>query len=214
MRINTLTRCGLIFLILGAVLLFSIWTSPVVQSSKAGIGTVDPGETFAYGLFMAPVGLGNLVVEGDTLMAPPPSKSELENPNSDGSIHVDAPLIRIEYEVLVHLVVVSPSGVTLVDEEIVTPYTVPLNFDERGEYVVYVTNMGDENAPIPISVKFPKDAGVVNREADKFLVSIILTAIGAVIFCLGLFVSLILKHKKVGAKIVDPTVRNGGHLGV
>jgi TRAP-type uncharacterized transport system fused permease subunit len=50
MRISPLTRLGLIFLILGAVLLFSIWTSPVVQYSKAGIGTVDPGETFAYGL--------------------------------------------------------------------------------------------------------------------------------------------------------------------
>jgi hypothetical protein len=195
MRINTLTRLGLIFLILGTVLLFSIWTSPVVQSIKAGIGTVDPGETFAYGLFMSPVGLGNLVVEGDTLMAPPPSKSELANPNPDGSIHVDAPVIRVEYEVFAHLVVVSPSGVILVDVEVATPYTVPIGFTERGEYVVYVTNLGDETVPIPISVKFPKDSGVVNREADKFFVSIVLTVSGVALFCLGLSTSLILKHK-------------------
>ena len=84
-----------------------------------------------------------------------------------------------------HLMVVSPSNVTLVDTEFVTPHTVQLNFDQRGEYIVKVTNMGNESYPIPVSLKFPRDGDVVYREEDKFLVSLVLTISGVVLFCLG-----------------------------
>jgi hypothetical protein len=195
MRINT-TRLGLIVLLIGVILLSSVCTATVLQNRKTQIGVVEPGATFAYGLFMAPLGLGNLWIEGDTMVAPPASQYELDHPNADGSIHVNADPIRVEYEMFVHLVVVSPSGVTLVDEEGSTPYFVPVDFDERGEYVVYVTNLGNETGPIPVSVKFPPNSGVVYREADKFLVSIILTASGAALLCIGLSTTLITKHKK------------------
>jgi len=191
MRINA-TRLGLILVILGAVLLFNIWSAPVVQSSKASIGTVGSGETFAYGLFIAPVGLGNLVVEGDTMVLPVGA----------------AEPIRVEYVVPAHLVVVSPSDVVLVDVDIVTPYTAQVDFDERGEYVVYVTNMGEESYPIPISVKFPRNGDVVNREADKFFVSTILLISGVTLLCLGLSLSLIIKHRKISANIVGTFTAN------
>ena len=197
MRIN-FTRLGLIVLIIGVILLSSLWTAPVMQTRKAGLAYVEPGETFSYGLFMAPVGLGNLVVEGDTLVAPEPSS----NVTGGGPIRVDEPPTRVVFEVPVHLVVVSPSNVTLVDVEFVTPHTVQLNFDERGEYIVHVTNMGNESYPIPVSLKFPRDGGVVYREADKFLVSLILTISGLVLFCLGLSTSLFLKHKRDSTKKV------------
>ena len=190
MRINV-TRFGLIVMLIGVILLSSLWTASVMQTRKAGLAFVEPGETFSYGLFMAPVGLGNLVVEGDRLVAPEPSS----NVTGGGPVRVDEPPTRVVFEVPVHLVVVSPSNVTLVDTEFVTPHTVQLNFDERGEYIVHVTNMGNESYPIPVSLKFPGD--VVNREADKFLVSVILTVSGVVLFCLGLGISLFLKHKKI-----------------
>jgi len=178
MRIN-FTRLGLILVILGVILMFNFWTAIVVQSFTVRIGDVEPNETFVYGLFMAPIGLGNLVVEGTAL--------EFDPEVGD---------VFSEFATPVHLVVVSPSDVVLVDAEVITPYTVQVDFNERGEYIVYVTNMGDERSPIPISIKFPLGRDVVNIEADKFLVSIILTASGSVLFCFGLGVSLVLKHKK------------------
>jgi hypothetical protein len=185
MRIN-FTRLGLILVILGAVLLFNVWTVPVMQYFTVQGLPVGPDETFAHGLFMAPVGLGNIVVEEDVLMFDP----EVGD------------WVNVKFAIPVHLVVVSPSDIVLVDETIVTPYTVQVNFDERGEYVVYITNMADESYSIPVSLKFPRNGDVVNREADKFIVSIILTASGLALFCLGLTTTLFVKHKKTGAKTV------------
>lgn len=198
MRIN-FTRLGLILIIIGAVLLFNFWAASLPWSSKMGTGPIEPGETKSYGLFMPPVGLGNLVVEGDMLVppTPPPNATAV-----DGAIQVDASPTRVEFVVPVHLVVVSPSNVTLVDVEVVTPHTVQLDFKERGEYIVHGTNMGNESYPISVSLKFPHDGDVVNREADKFLVSLVLTVSGFVLFCLGLSTSLFLKHKRNNAKKV------------
>ena len=95
----------------------------------------------------------------------------------------------------IHLVVTSPSNVTLVDVEVVTPHSVQINFDERGEYVVHATNIGDEESNIPIGINFPRDNNVVNRENDKFLISIILTVSGLVLFCLGLITFFIFKKQ-------------------
>jgi hypothetical protein len=198
MRIN-ITRLGLILLIIGVVLLLNFWTASLPWSSKMGTGFIEPGETRSYGLFMPPVGLGNLVVESDTLVPPtPPPNATAVN----GAIHVDGSPIRVEFDVPVHLVVVSPSNVTLVDVEVVTPHTVQLNFEERGEYIVHGTNLGNESYPISVALKFSRDGDVVNREADKFLVSLVLTVSGFVLFCLGLSTSLLLKHKRNNAKKV------------
>jgi hypothetical protein len=98
------------------------------------------------------------------------------------------------------VVVVSPSGVVLVDAEAVTPCSFKVNFVERGEYVVNVTNLSEEDNPIPVAVEYPKDTGAVYREADKFLVSVILTVSGMALFCLGLITSLFLRKRQSNAK--------------
>lgn len=183
MRINT-KRLGLILVIIGAILLFNVWTAPVIHMYKTQLDPVESGETFAYGLFMAPVGLGNITFDGEVLKV---------IPGSSGPMFVDV-------VVPMHVVVVSPSGVVLVDTEAVTPCSFKVNFVERGEYVVYVTNMSEEEYSIPVAVEFPQDTGVVYREADKFLVSLILTVSGVVLFCLGLITSLFLHKRKSIAK--------------
>jgi hypothetical protein len=198
-RFGNFTRLGLILMIIGAVLLFSLWTASLPWSSKMGSGYINPDETLSYGLFMAPVGLGNLVIESDTLVPPTPPPNAND---SGGPIRVDGSPTRVEFEAPFHLVVVSPSNVTLVDEEIVTPHTIQLDFEERGEYIVHGTNMGNESYPISVSLKFPQDSDVENREADKFLVSLVITVSGVVLFCFGVSASLLLKLKRDSTKKV------------
>jgi hypothetical protein len=176
MRINFL-RIGLLLVIIGAVLLVNFWTAPLPEYGIISIGEVKPGETVSYSLFMAPVGSGNLIIGYATL----PGRSS------------SAP-IPTEVVLPIHLVVTSPSNVTLVDVEVVTPYTTQLSFNERGEYIVHATNMGNEQSAIPVGLNFPREGNVVNREADKFLVSLLLTVSGLVLFCLGLGMSLFSKH--------------------
>jgi hypothetical protein len=130
---------------------------------------------------MAPVGLGNLVVGGETVIREP-------------SIETTGPT-KITYVIPIHLVVVGPSNITLIDEEVVTPYTVQINFDKRGEYIIQATNRGEESVPIPVALNFPRDGDVVNRETDKFFVGTILTISGIVFFCLNLSTSLFVKRK-------------------
>ena len=182
MRINT-KRLGLILVIIGAILLVNVWTARVYETG-AQFDPIKSGETFAYGLFIAPVGLGNITFNGEVLKM---------DPGSSGPVFVNV-------TVPMHVVVVSPSGVVLVDTDAVTPCSFKVNFVERGEYVANVTNLSDEDNSIPIAVEFPKDAGVVYREADKFLVSVILTVSGVVLFCLGLITSLFLRKRKSIAK--------------
>ncbi|MDR2204151.1 MAG: hypothetical protein LBE76_07675 [Nitrososphaerota archaeon] len=195
MRLN-FTRFGLILIIIGVVLLSNSWTAFLPTYGIVGSGEVESGETLGYSVFMSPVGLGNFIVGYNKAPDGRPSTIPIE------------PVVVVP----VHLVIVSPSNVTLVDVEVVTPYSVQIDFDERGKYTVYATNMGDERSGIPIGLSFPQDDGVTHREADKFLVSIILTASGAVFFCLGLSISVILKHKKELQKIVDPLHTQSGNI--
>ncbi len=62
--------------------------------------------------------------------------------------------------------------------------------------------MGNESYPISVSLKFPQDSDVENREADKFLVSLVLTVSGVGLFCLGESASLLLKLKRDNTKKV------------
>ena len=178
MRID-LTRLGSILIIIGIVLLFNFWTAPIPTLGISTIGEFEPGETSSTSLLVAPVGLGNLLL-GQTRIG-----------RLDSSHYIPT-----EFILPIHLVVTSPSRVTIVDVEVTTPYTIQLNFDERGEYIVHATNIGDNKSAIPIGLNFPKDGDAMYREADKFLVSSIFTISGVVLFCLGLINSMILKHKK------------------
>ncbi|NLE05239.1 MAG: hypothetical protein GX638_10645, partial [Crenarchaeota archaeon] len=157
----------------------NFWTAPIPTSMGSSEGAFEPGETSSISLIMAPVGLGNLRLGYTSIGRISPSI-----------------YIPTEFVLPIHLVVISPSNVTLVDVEVVTPYTVQIDFKERGEYVVYATNIGDNKSAIPIDLNFPKDGTAMYRESDKFLVSSIFTVSGVVIFCLGLFTSMILKYKK------------------
>ena len=57
----------------------------------------------------------------------------------------------------------------LVDAEAVTPCSFKVNFVERGEYVVNVTNMSDEDNSIPVDVEYPKDAVLFIGRLTSFL---------------------------------------------
>ncbi|MDR2699377.1 MAG: hypothetical protein LBC12_00910 [Nitrososphaerota archaeon] len=166
--------------------MFNFWTAALPRSSIAAFGLINSSETYGYSIFMAPVGLGNLLVgymrapSGSISMAPLPDDVVLP----------------------VHLVIVDPSNVTLVNADVITPYSVQIDFDKRGEYVVYVTNQDDKSSAIPIGVEFIEEDGVTHREADKFLVGTILTVSGVVLSFLGLGISLIAKHKKTDVKTV------------
>jgi hypothetical protein len=175
-------------MIIGVVLLANSWSHGLVHYAICST-SVDVGETLDYALFMSPVGLGNIML------------GYSRGPGM-GSFSSDLP-IQIPDEVVlpVHLMVVSPSNVTLVDVAVVTPCFVPVDFAERGEYLIYVTNMGDDECRLfPVGLNFPYEGGVTYREADKFFVSLILTVSGAVLFCVGFSVSLILKYKKLMKK--------------
>jgi hypothetical protein len=172
--------------IIGLVLLFNFWTITPPRYSITSFGLINSGETFGYSMFMAPIGVGNLLV------------GYMKVPN--WSISSMAPLPN-DVVLPVYLVVVDPSNVTLIDVEVITPHSFQIDFDKRGEYRVYVTNQDDESSVIPIGVEFIEEAGVTHKETDKFFISTILTASGVAFFCLSLSKSLIVKTQKTAVKI-------------
>lgn len=98
-----------------------------------------------------------------------------------------------DYVVLpVHLKVVDPAGQTLLEQDIVTPAIFPINFDTRGEYKIYLTNNGSERSGIGIGLMFQSN-NPQNREADKYLLSCTLIAVGAVVVAVGLTLNLVIK---------------------
>ncbi|NLE06138.1 MAG: hypothetical protein GX638_15230 [Crenarchaeota archaeon] len=197
MRIN-FTRLGLIIIIIGVLLFFEASSTHAPQMNKLGGAYVEPGDTFSYGLFLSPFGLGNLVVESDMLFAPTPEPNATRD--ADGGTFVDKPVIRQEYVVPVHLVVINPSNLTIVDTDLITPHTVQIDFNQRGKYIVHLTNLDNQSYPMSISLKFPKDSGIENIPADRVLFSSILTTCGVIVFCIGLSSTLIMKRKKCPGK--------------
>jgi hypothetical protein len=152
-------------------------------------GEVDQGETYCKVLFMAPVGKGNLTVGYNI---PPGRNSTLS-------------LFLPDYVVLpVHLKVIDPAGRTLLEQDIVTPAIFPINFDTRGEYKVYLTNNGPERSGIGIGTMFESN-NPQNREADKYLLSWMLIAVGAVCIAVGLTLNLVSKLRN--------SARSKNHMG-
>jgi hypothetical protein len=164
-------------------------SSHVSLISNAVDGEIDPGETSCKVLFMAPVGKGNLTVGYNI---PPGRSSALSQ-------------FLPEYVVLpVNLKVIDPAGQTLLEKDIITPAISQINFDTRGEYKVYLTNNGSERSGIGIGTMFESN-NPQNREADKYLLSCTLIAVGAVVVAVGLTLNLVSKLKN--------SARSKNHVG-
>jgi hypothetical protein len=153
-------------------------SSHVTGSSIVSFYTVNPEETSCYVLFMAPVGHGNFTIG--------------YNRDFDRNWTQLPPGIPETVVLPVHLKITDPAGQTLLEKDIVTPAVFPLNFDARGEYRVYITNNGNESSSMPIGTKFEMN-NPQNREADKYLLSCSLIAVGAVVIAVGLTLNLVSK---------------------
>jgi hypothetical protein len=175
-----ITRLGFVFLIVGSILLLNAWSEHVPHNVIFGSVEVNVTETDGYVMFMPPVGNGNLTVGfhryPDTSAPSPPG-------------FVDSVVVPV------HMKVDDPTNRTIIEEDIVTPYSFEVDFNSRGLYTVYITNNGNETAWIPIGLRF-KPYNPQNREADKYLLSIALTALGAAITGAGFAINFVSKHRK------------------
>jgi hypothetical protein len=130
-------------------------------------------ETDGYVMFMPPVGDGNLTVGfhryPDTGAPTPPGFAD-------------------DVVASVHIQVDDPANRTIIEEDIVTPYSFEVDFNSRGLYKVYLTNNGNETAEIPIGLRF-KPYNAENREADKYLLSIVLIVLGGIIAVVGFVIN-------------------------
>lgn len=89
----------------------------------------------------------------------------------------------------------DPQNNTLTEQDVITPYELDFEFKSRGAYTVYITNTGVEESKLPLTVIF--DIGnPENREADKFQLSLILTAAGVVIVFAGLVINFPKQRKQ------------------
>jgi len=183
MRVNFIIRLGLILLILSAAMMLNFQQSYMPISSIRSV-FFGSDEILSYSVFTGPVGLGNVIV-GYHVLPGSPSRFPSSLP------------IQIPDEVVlpIHLVIVNPLNVTLVDVDIVTPCYIPIDFDKRGEYVVHITNLTAEDQDLfPVGLNFPNESGdgvATGRDVDKFFCSMILAVSGVLFFCLGLLITLI-----------------------
>jgi hypothetical protein len=173
------SRVGLILLIIGLVVLLNSWSSHVPRYANYSVGEAKANETLSYSILIAPVGIGNLTI-GSRLQTGSSMPPELG---------MNKPIV-----LPVHLVVQGPANQKLIEKDVITPYSNQINFNERGEYTVQITNKGTEASPIPIGVIFLETDSNSNREADKFNLSIILLISGLSLICISLIIKVI-KHK-------------------
>jgi hypothetical protein len=97
-------------------------------------------------------------------------------------------------DVPVHVKLVDANNKTVVEKDVITPDCFDVNFGARGTYTVQVTNNGNESTTMPLTVIFDFH-NPANREADKYMVSITLTSLGAALTVAGLLLNIALKHK-------------------
>ncbi|MEM2081121.1 MAG: hypothetical protein QW744_02485 [Candidatus Bathyarchaeia archaeon] len=166
-------------LIIGLVILLNSWSSHVPNYASYSSGDVEANGTLSYSILIAPVGVGNITVgyhqqPGSGIPLPPGMNESVVLP--------------------VHIVIKNPANQTLIKEDVVTPCSFQIDFNERGEYTVHITNKGVGASPIPIGLIFLETSGNSNREADKFNLSIILLIFGLALVCIGLIAKVIRKQ--------------------
>ena len=98
-------------------------------------------------------------------------------------------------DVPVHMKFVDANNKTIAERDIITPYCFDVNFEARGAYTIHVTNNGNASTTMPLGVIFDFH-NPANREADKFMFSIALTALGAALIGAGLVITFVSKHRK------------------
>jgi hypothetical protein len=165
-------------LITGLILLLNSWSSHVPNYASLSSGEVKANETLSYSVFIAPVGIGNITIGYHRQ----PGSSLPSTPGMNDSVVLP-----------VHLSVKTPVNQTLIEKDIITPYSFQTNFNERGEYTVHVTNKGAEASSIPIGLIFLETNGNSNRETDKFSLSVILMICGLALFSINLITKVMKK---------------------
>jgi hypothetical protein len=157
----------------------------VPTNSLYSFGDVGVKETCSYILLMAPVGPGNLTVGYFRL---------------PGSVSPSVPGLGDFVLLPVHLKIIDPTNQTLFEKDIVTPRSFKLDFTIRGQYSVYLTNNGNKTSPIPIALQF-EQGNSQNKEADKYLLSLILTIVGITLISVELSAAIFSKKFRTKGKI-------------
>lgn len=173
-------RIGFVSLIIGLILLLNASSSHMAGRHTVSYDIMDENETQYYAILTAPVGVANLTIGLQQTF-------DESLPEGFGSYN----LVGIP----VHMQVYDPNNQTLADQDIITPYTLEIVFKTRGSYKVYVTNKGTEKSTIPVTVEF-EPRNPQNIEADKFLFSIVLTALGAVIVSVAIVIKFVSNHRQ------------------
>jgi len=160
----SLTRIGTVLFLLGLVMLpFSL--RELSQKVGGSYGSLKPKDTQLYIILAPPAGDANVTV----------GEGELE---------------KVE-GIQILTKVVSPNGETLAELNLTTPYSFTLHLDQRGAYNVYLTNQGNNESSIPLTIEF--HGGIGNIERDKFLVNEILLMAGAAFFLLGILLRKVIR---------------------
>ena len=186
-----ITRVGTVALIVGLILLMNAWSEHVAGNIIYGAVKVNVTETNGYVMYMPPVGVGNLTVGFHRY-------PESTYPSPPGFVD--------NVVVPVHMKVDDPANQTIFEQDLVTPQSFEVTFTTRGLYTVYLTNNGNETVHIPIGLRF-KQGNPANREADKYLLSILLIALGAVIVVVGFVLNFFKVQKTKPTRKVLPEAK-------
>ena len=177
-----ITRAGLVLLIVGLILLMNASSSHVSGHLSVSIGELDEGESQSYVILTAPVGPANMCIG---LHPQKPWASDLP-PEFNKYDLTDVP---------VHMKFTDPNNNTIAEKDVITPYCFDVTFNERGAYAVHFTNNGNATTTMPLGIIFDFN-NPENREADKYMLSIVLTALGAAITVTGFVITFVSKHSK------------------
>jgi len=172
-----ITRAGSALLIVGLILLMNASSSHVSGHLTNSVGHLAEGESQHYVILTAPVGPANMCIG---LHPKNPFASDLP-PGFNQYDLTDVP---------VHMKFTDPNNNTIAEKDVITPYCFDVTFNERGAYNVYVTNNGNATTSMPLGIIFDFH-NPDNKEADKYLLSIILTALGALVVTVGIVINFI-----------------------
>lgn len=175
-----ITRIGTVILLIGIIFFTHASASHISGYNTYSHLSLKQNETRSYVILVAPVGPAQIVVGG----AEYPYSSRPEGSSS-----------YVVSGVSVHVKITDPQNNTVVEQDAISPVPIDFEFKERGSYTVSITNKDPEETSMPITVIF-EFIDPQNKETDKFQVSLILIALGAVVFLGGLVVNFALKYGK------------------
>jgi len=171
-----ITRIGSVLLIVGLILLMNASSSHVSGRLSHKYGELDEGESLSYVILTAPVGPANMCIGLQT-----ESASGLPRGFNKNDL-IDVP---------VHMKFTDPNNNTIAEKDVITPYCFDVTLNTRGAYTVHVTNNGNTTTTMPLVIIFDFH-NPDNKEADKYLLSIVLTALGALLVAVGVVMKFFL----------------------